>query len=99
MNAIKATVRGGRIELDQPLDLPDGTELLIPLPNGTSDENGDEEGWDNSPESIAEWLKWYDSLESLIFTAEEEADTEAWLKKMNDYGGVNRDNGVENLFR
>jgi hypothetical protein len=41
MNAIKATVRGGRIELDQPLDLPDGTELLIPLPNGSAAANED----------------------------------------------------------
>jgi hypothetical protein len=96
MNAIKATVRGGRIELD----LPDSTELLIPLPNGAPDENGDEEeGWDNSPDGIAEWLKWYDSLEPLVFTAEEEADTEAWLKKLNDYSAVNRDKGIEDLFR
>jgi hypothetical protein len=100
MNAIKATVRDGQIELDAPLDLPDGTELLIPLPNGTPGDNGDDEkGWNNSPEGIAEWLRWYDSLEPLIFTAEEEADTEAWLKKMNDYSGVNRDKGIEELFR
>ncbi len=100
MNAIKATVRGGRIETEELLDLPDGTELLIPLPKGTLDDNGDDEnGWDNSPEGIAEWLRWYDSLEPLIFTAEEEADAEAWLKKMNDYSGVNRDKGIEDLFQ
>ena len=37
--------------------------------------------WDNSPEGIAAWMKWYESLEPLIFTPEEEADTAAWLKK------------------
>lgn len=29
MNAIKAMVRNGRIETDGPLDLPEGTKLLI----------------------------------------------------------------------
>ena len=41
----------------------------------------EEESWDNSPEGIADWLKWYQTLEPLIFTPEEEADTAAWLKK------------------
>jgi len=30
---ITATVRGGRLEVAEPINLPDGTELLIPLPN------------------------------------------------------------------
>jgi hypothetical protein len=29
MNAIKAIVRNGRVEAEGPLDLPDGTELII----------------------------------------------------------------------
>jgi predicted DNA-binding antitoxin AbrB/MazE fold protein len=37
MSIIKATFRNGRIEPDEPLDLPDGTELQISLP-----ENDDE---------------------------------------------------------
>ncbi len=36
MTTIKAVVRNGRIETEEPLSLADGTELLIPLPNGTS---------------------------------------------------------------
>jgi hypothetical protein len=72
MTSIKAVVRNGRIETEGPLDLPEGTELLIPLPGVSQDE---EDGWDNSPEGIAAWLKWYDSLEPLIFTDEERA---AW---------------------
>src|SRR5712692_52079 len=33
MTTIKATIRNGRIEVDAPIDLPDGTELTIPIPN------------------------------------------------------------------
>ena len=74
MQAIRASVRNGRVETDQPLDLPEGTEVLI-LPADQSHDPDDH--WDNSPEAIAAWLKWYDSLEPLVFTAEER---QAWEK-------------------
>jgi hypothetical protein len=32
MITIEAVVRNGRIEVDRPIELPDGTRLLIPLP-------------------------------------------------------------------
>jgi hypothetical protein len=32
MTTIKAIVRDGRLEVDEPLDLPDGTVLQIPVP-------------------------------------------------------------------
>ena len=62
MSAIKAMVRNGRIETDRPLDLPDGTELLVLRPQSEEDD------WDNTPEGINAWLKWYDSLQPLVFT-------------------------------
>jgi hypothetical protein len=72
MDTIRAIVRDGRIETDVPLELPDGTELLIAVPVPGAD---DEHDWDNSPEGIAAWLAWADSLEPLVFTEEERA---AW---------------------
>jgi hypothetical protein len=75
MNAIKAIIRNGRIETDEPINLPEGTELLIPLPNG--DAEREEEAWDDSPEGIEAWLRWCDSLEPLIFTEQELAALEA----------------------
>ncbi|MFO0950024.1 MAG: hypothetical protein U0835_02510 [Isosphaeraceae bacterium] len=56
MNTIKATVRGGRLELDQLIDLPDGTELLIPLPDAP------DEGAPMSPEEIARVLAALDRM-------------------------------------
>lgn len=72
MTILKAIVRNGRIETDQPVNLPDGTELRIPLPDSALE--GDD--WDNTPEGIEAWLKWYDSLEPLIFSDEERAALE-----------------------
>jgi hypothetical protein len=102
MTTIRTVIRDRRIEVPAPSDLPDGTEVLLTI--GTSvpaagPQEDVEDGWDNSPEGIASWLKWYDSLQPLIFTREEEADTEAWLKKMNEYSSANRDKGIEDLFR
>src|SRR5438105_13727117 len=94
----KGVIQQGQVIVAKPIDLPDGTEVVVASSPVTSEDDF-EEGWDNSPEGIAAWLKWYDSLEPLIFTPEEEADTEAWLKKMDDYSIANMDKGVKDLFR
>jgi hypothetical protein len=73
MNMIRGVVRNGRIETTGLVDWPEGTRVVVSLAPGGLDE----EEWDNSPEAIAAWLKWYDSLEPLIFTAEKEAAWEA----------------------
>jgi hypothetical protein len=86
MNTIRATWRDGKIVPDGPVDWPEGCRLLIesdpeaPEPIGVR-----EEEWSNSPEAIADWLAWYDSLEPLVFTPEEEADMAAWRQKVKEY--------------
>jgi hypothetical protein len=93
---LKGTVRNGRVETDEPINLPDGTQLLISVQNGKTDDV--EEGWDNSPEAIAAWIKWIDSLQPLQITPEEEADTEAWRKKQDAYEATRGDKDIEGLF-
>jgi hypothetical protein len=68
MSAIKATVRNGRIEPDSPLALPEGAKVLV-FPE--SDVNGDVDDEADTPEAIARWLAWYETLEPLILTDEE----------------------------
>jgi hypothetical protein len=73
MTTIKAIVRSGRIEVIEPIDLPDGTELTIPIPDPSGSleiPNNDE-----SPEAIEAWIRWYDSLEPLELSPAERA---AW---------------------
>ncbi len=98
-NLIRGVVRNGRIEVETPIDLPDGTELLIPLPESTAVTSEGEPGWDNSPEGIAAWLAWFDALPTPTITPEEEADTAAWRKKIAEYGIAKMANDVEGLFR
>ena len=95
MSVIKAVVRNGRIETEEPLGLPEGTELLIPIPDRSGD---DEPGWDNSPEGIAAWLNWADSLEPLVFTEREESEAEDWLKRCDRRAAQKLEKDVEGLF-
>ena len=73
MTAIRAKVHNGRIEPIDPLNLPEGTELLV-TKRGETDAS--EQMWDDSPEAIEAWIGMYDSLEPLVFTAEERAAIE-----------------------
>jgi hypothetical protein len=73
MTTIKATVRGGRLEVDGPIGLPDGTELLIPIPNGADTDPNRQ----TSPQEIAQVLAAMDRMEPLAMTSEELAAWEA----------------------
>ena len=72
MTTIKAVVRNGRIEVDEPLDLPDGTVLQIPLPDDAAKAKDDEP---MSPEEIQQVLAAMDRMEPLRMT---DAELAAW---------------------
>jgi hypothetical protein len=95
MDAINAVVRNGRVETDEPIDLPDGTRLVV----RPADDDDVEDGWDNSPEGIAAWLKWYDSLEPLIFTPEEQKALEEDRKARKAWELAHADERHEKLRR
>jgi hypothetical protein len=98
MDAIHATWKSGQIILDGPVDWPEGCRLVIE-PETAGEQNGiREEDGANTPEAIATWLKWYASLEPLVFTPEEEADLAAWRQKIKEYTLANMHKGVEELF-
>lgn len=79
MTAIVARgiIRNGRVEVEEPINLPDGSKVIVQLPDADF-----EADWDNSPQGIAEWLKWCDALQPLQITAEEEEDAAAWLNRL-----------------
>jgi hypothetical protein len=75
--------------------LPEGTKLEIPVPTSTDEEDG----WDNSPEGIAKWLAWADSLEPLIRTEKEEAEADEWLKACDRHEAAKQNRDIEDLFQ
>lgn len=75
MTKIKATVREGRIEVDEPINLPDGTELLIPIPESVGPIGFRVDDHPETPDGIDAWIHWYDALEPFELT---DAERAAW---------------------
>jgi hypothetical protein len=70
---VKATIKGGRLELDAPPDWPDGTEVEIQPVQGQATRNSEL----MSPEEIARVLAAMDEIASLEMTEDEYAVLEA----------------------
>jgi hypothetical protein len=95
----KGTIRNGQVIVEEPINLPDGSEVTI-----TGHTHGrfiGEEDNDRppTPEEIAAMLAAMDKVEPFDMTDEERAEAEAWEKKVNDYSVANMDKGMEDLFR
>jgi hypothetical protein len=96
MKAITATWQDGQIQPDEPADWPNGCRLRIePLDEAVGMR---EEDWSNTPEAIADWLKWYDALSPLEFTSEEETDLAAWREKIKQNSIANMSKRGEGVF-
>jgi hypothetical protein len=99
MRAIPAVWKNGRIVPQEAVDWPEGTPLVVePIaePNAWTPDNdllGDD------PESIARWLVWYESLEPLNFTPEEEACWHAAQRESRDWEKSQFDERAERLKR
>jgi hypothetical protein len=77
MNAIKGIVKNGQIQVSEPMAWPDGTEVVVEPVELIADEETfgvRDEDWEDTPEAVAAWIKWYDSLEPLQMTPREEAE-------------------------
>jgi hypothetical protein len=76
MSPVKGTVQNGHIVLDSPADLPEGCRVIVePITEIAFGIR--EEDWSDAPEAIVAWIKWYDSLEPLERTPQEEIEWQA----------------------
>lgn len=85
MRAIKATWKNGRIVPAEPVDWPEGVELLVePVP--ASEKIGlDESEWEDTPEALADWEAWLKTIEPLEYTDQERADLERYREEFRRY--------------
>jgi hypothetical protein len=79
MKSVSAIWKNGQIVLTQPVDWPDGTALMVePIDEArAADSESESDLLGDGTSSIARWLAWYDTLEPLEFTPEEEAACQA----------------------
>ncbi len=76
MSTVKGTVQNGHIVLDCPTDLPEGCRVIVePITERTLGVR--EEDWSETPAAVVAWLEWYDSLEPLKRSPQEEVEWQA----------------------
>src|SRR5262245_7042191 len=71
MNAVKATWTNGQILPGEPVDWPEGSELVVE-PVGDGEKVGlDEADWRDDPTAVADWEAWLRPVEPRVLTDEE----------------------------
>jgi hypothetical protein len=76
MNAIRAVVRNGRLETEEPVNLPDGMRVLVEaLPEEVTIGLRESE-WSDSPEALADWKSWIETIEPVDFPEPASFETE-----------------------
>lgn len=95
---MKGVIRNGRVEVAEPINLPDGSEVtIIGHAHGKFPGPSDNERPMTLSE-IAATLAAMDKVEPFDMTNEERASADAWEKKVNDYTRANMDRGIEDVF-
>lgn len=81
MNAIKAIWTNGRIVPAEPVDWPEGAELLVePVPAGETIGLTEDE-WRDDPESIAAWIEAVEKIEPMIWAEGEREEYERYREE------------------
>ena len=90
---LKGVIRNGRVEVEEPIDLPEGTEVVV-APEASGRGNGP-----MSHEEIARVATAMRKLLPLDIPDEVAADLDAWERKINQHGIDHFDTGLEDVFR
>ncbi|MFI5455351.1 MAG: hypothetical protein ACHRXM_07845 [Isosphaerales bacterium] len=97
MQKIHAVWKGGQILPTQPVDWPEGTALAVEPIEELLVTDSEADLLSDDPASIARWLAWFDSLEPLNFTPEEEAAWQAARRERRDWEKSRFDERAERL--
>ncbi len=90
---LKGVIRNGRVEVFEPIDLPEGTEVVV-APEATNRDDGPV-----PPEEIARVLVAMRRLQPLDIPDDVAADLDAWERKLNQHGIDRSESGIEDVFR
>jgi hypothetical protein len=79
VSAIRATWTNGRIVPAEPVDWPEGSELLVEpiVPNG-GDIDRPEDEWGDDPESVAAWISAVERIEPPVWAEDEREEYERY---------------------
>lgn len=89
---LKGVIRNGRVETNEPIDLPEGTEVVV-----TSGDDRDDGPM--SAEEIARVQAAMEKIQPLDIPDDVAADLDEWERKVNQYSIDNAEKGLEDVFR
>jgi hypothetical protein len=81
MNNASGTYRSGKVFLDEPVDWPDGLQVVVE--KAGIDFCVDGSAWDETPEGIRKWEAWFESMNP-VFTGHDQERFEAELTALRD---------------
>ncbi len=99
MTMMTAIVRNGQLELPRPIDLPDGTEVEILLPEPERTDSGSEDDGPITPEEIARILAAIEKIEPLEMTEDERAALAADRQARKEWEKAHFEERAEKLRR
>lgn len=99
MIAITGTIKNGLVVLDEPGDLPDGSRVLVQPIEFAGSFTMSEADWQDSPEAIADWIAWYDSLEPVELSAADEAELKTFRERQKEFDKTNFSERSDRLRR
>ena len=86
MNAVKAIWTNGQILPAEPVDWPEGCELIVePVPARGHKIGLDESEWRDDAEAIADWNAWIKTIDPLVLTDEERAALVQYCQEFRRY--------------
>jgi hypothetical protein len=85
MNAIRATWTNGQIVPAEPVDWPEGVQLLVePVPAGEKIGLTEKE-WRDDPAAIADWEAWINTIEPMIWAEGEREEYERYREEVRQF--------------
>jgi hypothetical protein len=91
-------IRNGKVEVAEPINLPEGSEVVIASTAHALFPNCSAEDRPMTPAETAETLAAMDRVEPFDMSDDERASADAWEKQVNEYTIANLDRGVEDAF-
>jgi hypothetical protein len=85
MNPIKATWINGRIMPAEPVDWPEGSELIVEPVASPSKIGLDESEWRDDPQALADWEAWLPTVEPLDLSDDERAAFASYREEFRKY--------------
>lgn len=89
---LKGFIRDGRVELDEPTNLPEGTEVVVAPQTNTRKDHL------MTPDEIERVLKAMEQLLPLDIPNDVESDLDNWEHKLNQHGIDRADSGSEDMI-